>query len=129
MNILHYSQITHLGKVSNFFEIWEEFPYLLVCVLFCHESLNFPLFIRKRFISKLFLEKFCKLCNYTFFRENFLLGKLAIHSVQLSSASRIIFFAPEAVFLFSPCGVSCGFLYLISNTHSTSGIQFINTIS
>ena len=35
VNILRYSQITHLGKVYHFFEIREEFPYLLVRVLFC----------------------------------------------------------------------------------------------
>ena len=29
VNILHYSQITHLGKVSQFLDIREEFPYLL----------------------------------------------------------------------------------------------------
>ena len=78
VNILQYSQIAHWGKVYNFLEIREEFSYLLVRVLFGRETLNFMLFLRKRFISKLFLENFCKLCNYTFFQENFLLEKLAL---------------------------------------------------
>ena len=42
VNILHYSQITHLGKVSNFLEIREEFPYFSVRVLFCHEIAKLP---------------------------------------------------------------------------------------
>ena len=33
----------------------EEFPYSLDCAVFCRESLNFPLFIRERFICNFFL--------------------------------------------------------------------------
>ena len=43
VNILHYSQITHLGKVSHFMKFREEFPYFFVRALFCRQSLNFPL--------------------------------------------------------------------------------------
>ena len=50
MNILHYSQISHFGKVLHFLEIREE-------LLYC-KSLNFQLFIWEKFICKLFLEKF-----------------------------------------------------------------------
>ena len=40
VNILHYSQILHLGKVSYFQEPREEFLYFGVRAQFCRESLN-----------------------------------------------------------------------------------------
>ena len=82
----------YLGKVSHILEIREEFAYFLVHALFCPESVYFQLFIGERFICELFLEKFYKLDNYTYFQENFPLGKLSIHSLQHSSVTRKIYF-------------------------------------
>ena len=80
------------GKSFSYFGDPGRVCLFLVHALFCRESLYFQIFIRERFICELFLEKFYKLGNYTYYKENFPLEKLAIHCLQRSSVTRIIYF-------------------------------------
>ena len=77
VNILHYSQITHLGKVSNFLEIREEFPYFSVRVLFCREIAKLPVIYTEDVYSWTFPGKVLLASQLFLFSGKFSTGKIS----------------------------------------------------